>query len=387
MRVAIDLLAVRSWGTRNYTAGLLPALGALAPSCTFQVWLRPEIADLVRSLVPANVEIRTLGLGVAPRIVWEQTLLPLLLARWRADVLFAGFDIAPVLAPCPVLLAVRNPSPATIGDAAVPKSLGQHLAGRVHQTLSWLSCRRARLVFYPTAFAAELLGSVMRVPAARRRVVHHGTDREYFAVARPAANALGRYGLESRSYVLYVSGFYPYKHPEVLIEAFHTFANEAAGQRFKLVLVGADLLIAASKRVMEGRLRAQVQALGLSDRVVFTDQVAREDLAALYQNAAAFVLPSVMETFGLPYVEAMASGAPVICADMPFAREICGDAARYFPPGDCHALAELIAGVTTDGDEAGRMAAAGRERSAAFSWPREARGTFDLLLEVAQRSV
>lgn len=385
MRIAIDLLAVRSWGMKNYTSGLLPEMGALAPSTEFLVFLRPDIARLVEGTLPANVRVREVKVGLASRLLWEQTVLPLVLLRWRADVLFAAFDLAPLLAPCPILLAIRNPSPATIQDHTVPKTLANRVTGNVHRWLSYCSCLRSRLVFYPTEFAADLLGSVMSVPKAKRRVVHHGTDRTYFTVRRDPADVFRTLGLETRKYVLYVSGFYYYKHPEVLVDAFETFAREPANAGFKLVLVGADLLVANAKRTAEDKLRQQVARLGLTDRVVFAGQVPREQLAALYQNAAAFVLPTVMETFGLVFVEAMASGAPVICADMPFAREICGDAARYFPPGDAAAAAEWLQRVVHDRAEVEQMSTAGRRRSGDFSWRLEAEGTLALLTEMVRR--
>lgn len=384
MRIAIDLLAVRSWGMKNYTAGLLPALGRVAPADRFLVFLTPEIAQLVERDMPANVAIHTVRVKRASRLVWEQTIFPFALARWRADVLFAAFDIAPLLSPCPVLLAVRNPSPALVRYESASQSWGQYLSAQLHRVLSYWSCRRSRLVFYPTAFAADLLGTLMRVPLQKRRVVHHGTDCGYFTPARPSEAVLAHHGLTGRRYVLYVSGFYPYKHPEVLIDAFHAYVRRHPGEPASLVLVGADLLIPGAKRVAEDRLRDQVRALGLESLVLFAGQVTREHLVVLYQNTDAFVLPTVMETFGLPFVEAMASGAPVICADMPFARELCAGAARYFPPGDRAALAELLEAVLGDRAAAAEMARAGRERSAAFSWTREAEGTYALVAETVR---
>ncbi len=380
-RIAIDLLAVRSWGMKNYTMGVLPALAALAPQDRFLVLLRPEIAELVTPSVPANVEVRTLDAGVIRRLFWEQIVLPWVLARWRADVLFATFDIAPVLAPCPILLAVRNPSPAIVHDRAARRSVGDYLTARIHSGLSYWSCRRSRLVFYPTQFAADLLGDVMQLPARKRRVVHHGSDREDLAVRRDP-QLLDGVGVLPGRYVLYVSGFYPYKHPEVLLDAFASFLCTPGGQGFKLVLVGADLLIANAKRVVEDRLRQQAIDLGVADAVIFAGQVSRDQLAALYQHAIVFALPTVMETFGLVFVEAMASGTPVLCADTPFAREICGDAARYFPPGDHETLASQLAVVVSDGAERARMSVQGRERADRFSWQREAHETYQLLREV-----
>jgi glycosyltransferase involved in cell wall biosynthesis len=384
MRIAIDLLAVRTAGMKNYTCGFLPALGRLSPGDDFLVFLTPDVARLVEADLPSNMVIRVVAVKRTARLLWEQIVLPIALRTWRADVLFAPFDIAPFVATCPILLAVRNPSPALIRFESGSSGWRSYLNAQIHKVMSFWSCRKSRLVFYPTRFAADLLGAIMHVPERKRRVVAHGMDRQYFIEPRPSDAVLPQY-VGARQYVLYVSGFYPYKHPEVLIDAFRLFVDRHPEDRTALVLVGADLLIPNAKRVAEHRLREQVRTLGLEDRVIFPGQVPREHLVVLYQNARAFVLPTVMETFGQPFVEAMASAAPVLCADMPFAREICGDAARYFPPGDRNALADLLETVLRAGPDAAALARAGRERSAAFSWTKEAEGTLSLLVEAARR--
>src|SRR5574341_547318 len=120
MRFAIDLSSVRTTGTtwpRVYTDGFLPALGTLAgEGDQFLILASTDVIEDIRHRVPPSFDLRSVTVthSVPLRVVWQQTVLPRLLRAWRADVLFAAFDIAPLRAPCPVLLAVRNPTPALL---------------------------------------------------------------------------------------------------------------------------------------------------------------------------------------------------------------------------------------------------------------------------------
>ena len=119
---------------------------------------------------------------------------------------------------------------------------------------------------------------------------------------------------------------------------------------------------------------------------MFLGEVPRCILPALYRHATAFVLPSMMESFGNPFVEAMCSGAPVIAADTEFARELCGDAATYFPVGDAAALAARLEEVAEQPVLRARMISEGYRRGSTFSWEREAQETLALLDAAVSRS-
>ena len=126
-------------------------------------------------------------------------------------------------------------------------------------------------------------------------------------------------------------------------------------------------------------LKALVAKLGIGERARFLGYVPAADIPILYQNATAFVLPTSIETFGHPFVEAMSCGVPVICADIPVAHEICGDAALYFPVGDTDALAQAIESLVSGPDMRAQMIRLGRGRAAQFTWDREALETLVLL--------
>lgn len=380
MRIAINLTAVRSTGTKSYTSGIMPALGRIANNDKFLIFLSPDAADLIADKIPRNFELQITKVtsSVFSRIIWEQVLMPRYLRKWRADVLFAAFDIAPLLSQCPVLLGIRNPTAALLAIGYFSgRSITEKGKACMHRLLSYFSCKRASLVVYPSAYSARLLGEIMGVPPIKRTFVHHGNDYDFWSVKQQAAPVLTQYDISGGQFVLFVSEFYFYKHPEVLIEGFARWRSKTDNTGYKLVLVGKipDL-------DYEKKLHQQVNDLGLKNEILFLGYVPRSHLAVIYQQAAAFVLPTVMETFGFPFVEAMASGTPVICADTEFARELCGDAALYFPAGDSHSLSQMLEKVIGNPTVAATMRDAGIFRARKFSWENEAQGTLDLLRKV-----
>jgi glycosyltransferase involved in cell wall biosynthesis len=383
MRIAIDLASVRTTGTRIYSEGFLPALGRIGGKDDFLVFVPLDVANMVKDKLPSNMDLHVTAVtaNVKKRLLWEQTTMPKLLQAWNADVLFAAFDIAPMYCPCPILLAVRNPSPFLLAKGWQTSPLAARVKAQVHRMVAYVSARKAKLVFYPTAYASKLLGDLMKVPLEKRAVIHHGTDHAFWTEKYECEPVLTQYDIVQKNYILFVSNFYFYKHPDVLIDAFSQ-CEKLIDQGTKLVFVGG-----APDPIFEQKLHQQVNQLGLKNEVRFLGHIPRPHLPVLYQEAAAFVLPTVMETFGQPFVEAMASGLPVICADTEFAREICGEAALYFPAGDANSLAPLLEQVVCDTTVNTKLSEASLNRSKQFSWDREASETLSLLKKVGSKSI
>jgi alpha-1,3-rhamnosyl/mannosyltransferase len=234
-------------------------------------------------------------------------------------------------------------------------------------------------VIFVSSSAAEFLGHRLGVPRHKRAVIPHGTDLARWSSVANGWPVLVKHRLSDLPYVLYVSQLYRYKDPGTLIEAFATWQADPAQPRHLLALTGTFV-----ERGFRAELEALARRSGLGEAVRFLGLVPAEDLPALYQHAAAFALPTRVETFGQPFIEAMAAGAPVICAEIDVAREVCADAAVYFPPGDAGALADRLRRVTEDAGLRSVLASKGRERAAGFTWEREARDTLTLLREVAR---
>ncbi len=211
------------------------------------------------------------------------------------------------------------------------------------------------------------------VARGRTEVVPHGVDPAFFAAgADPAASRATalRLGLGERPYFLFVGSVEPKKNLPLLLEAFGRAAASPGGLRADLAVAGRAGwgTAEAIDEVLERHplLRARVRFLGF---------VAQEEIAPLMAGARALALPSRYEGFGMPVLEAMAAGTPVLCTDRGALPEVAGGAALLFDPDDAEGLAALLARVDADDGLCQNLRARGRERAAPFTWRRCAEAT------------
>ena len=238
--------------------------------------------------------------------------------------------------------------------------------GRAPEALAYRHFLRriasARLVLVPSAETGADVERIAGVPASRIRVV---------PLATPSSPA-GDGSAPSEPYVLYAGAIEPHKNAPLAIEA---IALAEPGVR--LAMAGAW-----SARRTE-RLRRHAEAVGAADRVDWLGLVPSARLAALREGARAVLVPSRKEGFGLPVLEALSAGVPVLASDTPALREVGGGAATYLPLGDPAAWGRAISeAAAAPAGERAEQADAGRLRAAGFSWERTARATLDAYREV-----
>lgn len=224
----------------------------------------------------------------------------------------------------------------------------------------------ARLVLTVSHHSKRDLQRYLGVPESRLVVIPEAPD-ERLTLLDPdlcRARVARRYGL-TEPFILNVGGFSRRKNLSRLVQAFAAF-HRRSGLPHRLVLVGRP------GGGSYAQCRELAERLGVGDLVVFPGFVAAEDLPSLYNAANLFVFPSLYEGFGLPPLEAMACGVPVIAADTSSLPEVVGGAARLVDPLDPEGLARTMAEVLADRVEAERLSQAGLARSREFSWRRTA---------------
>lgn len=373
MRIAIDATAPVVGGGLTYLRELVPALCAASPDDVFYLFLRSDMGRL-EAPVPPNCTRILVRFPRWPRVVWraawQQLVFPVRLLRIGADALLSPYDLAPLLAPCRVVLGIQNANPYAGPPAGT--WLGR-LKNQVRRWLAAASARRARSVFFVSEWARQAIGRRLRVPIERSCVVYHGVSRHL----RPADRKPARRA--EHPYVLAVSSVSAHKDYVTLVEAW-PHLRRLAREEVRLVIVGSVL-----EPAYHGEVWSTVIRLGLEQAVSFVREVTQEQLRDLYQGAAALAMASHVETFGLPMVEAMACGVPVVASDIPVAHEVCGGSALYYRLGDAADLAAKLHRVLTDAAARVAMTEAGRERAGRFSWPAAADLTLRLLKEDARR--
>ncbi len=278
----------------------------------------------------------------------------------------------------PAYLAYRfsGPTVVTAHDASWVRYPETHPVQRVRvmNRLLPTALEQAQRVIVVSDFVAREMNELFDVPMGRLRTIYHGVSASFQRMTATTTHSLcHRLGLIHGQYVLAVGTLEPRKNLNNLIRAYRLLPPDLT-RRFPLAIAGmrgwlhkdTDQEIAALER------QGIIRALGY---------VAEADLPALYAASALFVYPSIYEGFGLPPLEAMAAGVPVIVADRASLPEVVGDAALRVDPYDVDALAQAIRGILEDTQRRERMAQAGVERASLFSWDRCARETLAVYRE------
>jgi glycosyltransferase involved in cell wall biosynthesis len=376
MLIGIDasraLLAQRT-GTENYSLYLIRALLCLDSSHRFRLYLRQRPPGGLLP-VPGNAELQVMPwarLWTHLRLSWE-------MARRPPDLLFVPAHVLPLLHPRHSVVTVHD-----LGYLYYPQA--HPFLDRLYLDLSTrYHCRAAAHIIAVSQATKDDLVRHYRADPRRITVVHSAHDAGLFRPADPAAQRAvrERYGLHA-PYLLYLGTLQPRKNLARLLEAFaqlHPLPGPPPERGRESPL---SLVIAGKKGWLYEPLFQQVKRLGLGGRVIFTGYVPQEDLPPLLSGALGLVLPSLYEGFGLPLLEAMACGTPVICANVSALPEIAGDAALLIDPLDVTDLAESMARLVEDEGLRRRLTARGLERAGQFSWDRCARETLAVLEKVA----
>jgi glycosyltransferase involved in cell wall biosynthesis len=373
VRIGYDatLLREEPAGVEGTVAALLEALLALESGDEFVVYcgrrFRPP-----EWLQRPNVRLRRMIFDSASRlarILWQQLRLPWLANADRLDVFHGPAYVIPAWMGVPAVLGAAD-AIALSHPGLCRKSTVAHLRRFLPR-----SCRLARRILAPSKASAEALARLAGADEHKLRVVPHGIGAEFRPTADRALLAQVRAGLRlPRRFALFVGQIEPKKNLVRLVRAFYA-ATSHLGLDHKLLVVGKP-----GWRWRE--VYAAVRALGQAEMVLFTGYLPANVLPYIYNLADALVMPSVIEGFGLPALEAAACGTPVLTSRDPALVEVTGQAALHVDAGSLSELREGLERILTDKELRRKLAAAGPARAAEFTWERAARATMDIYREI-----
>jgi glycosyltransferase involved in cell wall biosynthesis len=375
MKIGIDgscLSNRRGFG--RFARQLLGALAAQAAGHDFAVFVDGPSAE--RVVVPGPFRRVVVDVGEAPsraasaqgRRRWRDMIaMGQAVARARVDLMYfpATYSFFPIWNVPRLVVTMHDTLPLTHPELVFP-SFGGRLAWRLKEAAA---VRWADRIVTVSEASRKAIQAWSGWPDDRIRVITEGPDPIFSARADlpESVFVLQRFAIPpSARYLLYVGGLSPHKNLIRLVEAF----GQGAHDDVLLVLAG-DVHDVFHTHVPE--IRAAIEKHHLEGRVIMTGFVPDDDLVFLYSRAAALVLPSLMEGFGLPAVEAMACGTPVVCSNAGSLPEVVGDAGVYFDPTNIASMAEAIRSFLSDRTRRAALAERARERAALFTWEASAR--------------
>jgi len=366
VRIGIDarMLAYRRGGIAGYVAHLLPALAALDARSEYRV-LR-NWRDRTRQEPGPNFRRATVWTPCHHRL--ERWSLGAEVARLRLDLLHSPDFIPPAFGARRSVVTVHDLNFLYYPQFLTSDSL-RYYAGQIE----W-AARRADHILADSEATRQDLIRLLAVPPEKVTTVHLAADPAFRPLPPPQVEAtLARYGLR-RGYLLFVGTLEPRKNLPGLLAAYRILLDRGE--------TDAPLVVVGGHGWLYEETFARVEELGLADRVLFLHAVPDADLPAIYNGAALLATPSFYEGFGLPPLEAMACGTPVVAAERGSLPEVVGEAGVLIDPEEPEAIAAGMAQVLDEPDLQARLREAGLARAARFTWQETARRTLEVYREV-----
>jgi glycosyltransferase involved in cell wall biosynthesis len=298
---------------------------------------------------------------------------PLVLLRERPHVYHAPHYVLPTAVPCRSVVTIHD----TI-HLMFPQYLSNHGAYLYARAMMWSAAKRSDRILTVSESSKRDILHYFHVPPEKIVVIYNAIDERFNHVPREEemARVRERYQLD-HGFVLYAGNIKPHKNLVRLIEAFDELRKDGF-EELKLLIIGDEISKwpALRRAVHKHKLHKQVRFLGF---------LPDETLAVLYRLAAVFVFPSLYEGFGLPPLEAMACGTPVVTSNLSSMPEVAGDAAVLVDPYDPHAIKDGIKRVLTDPVLRESLVQKGLIRARDFSWERSVARTREIYEEVGAR--
>jgi len=388
MRIGINALYIlhsKSGGAYIYLHNLLLELARLDKENEYYIFVSSSNRELFY-VQQSNFQY-ILVRGPVPfqpyRILAENTVVPFLIKKHSLDVFYSPADVLPFWVPCRSIMMVQNLLHLHQKLSPIEGTIWRRL---FLLSRSWYylfatraSAKRADRVVAVSGNTKKELCRFARIDENKVVVVYHGVSDIFRRnTKRSGLTANSPSPLGYIKYILYVSAISPYKNFDKAIRALKLLKVRYSVSH-KFLAIGRVRSVSYANY-----LEGVIQDLNLESDVLFLDYLPHEELASLYQNAALFVFPSCCESFGLPLLEAMASGIPVIASNRSSIPEIVGDAGVIIDTDDIGKFADEMAKILSDSELRNDLINKGYARSKQFSWERTAENMLAIYEKIYQ---
>jgi glycosyltransferase involved in cell wall biosynthesis len=368
VRIGIDARKLHDFGIGTYIRNLLRELARIDTTTEYVLFCHPDDTGIAATL---GENFRAVAERAGPYSVTEQISIPLAVRREKLNLFHAPHYVLPFLTPGRKVVTIHD---------CIHLMFPQYLPNRLSYTYAraslWTAAHKSDRIFTVSEQSKRDILKFFKVPPEKIIVTPNAID-DKFSVAPSEELVMqtrDRYQL-SPSYILYVGNIKPHKNLVRLIEAFHHVRRQGRAE-LELLIIGDEISKLQS-------LRRAVHKHQLHRHVRFLGYVPDKTLAVLYRLASVFVFPSLYEGFGLPPLEAMASGTPVVTSNVSSLPEVVGDAAVLVDPYSPEAIAEGILLVLRSNHVREELQARGIIRSQEYSWARSVQRVREIYGEVA----
>ncbi|MBD3182579.1 glycosyltransferase [Candidatus Poribacteria bacterium] len=374
MVIGINALSITpdsTGGGTTYILELINQLSKIDSENKYIIFIRKDSAHhfnsystnfiIVKIFMPARF-------SVAFRVLIDLLFISFIALKYELDVLFCPIDSIPIWTPCASVMVIQNL--LYFHDELNPaKHIGKrrfHSKVRFwyYKQITLRSALRADKIITVSENAKREIIDYFRIDDSKVSVAYHGIGKHFRNIHDETENIDG--------YILYVGALLPYKNIESILFAVSELKNRNL-LTCKVNIVGPDYY------EYKPKLRSLADELGISDVVVFSGYIPYEKLPLIYQKANLFVLLSRCESFGMPVLEAMQSGCPVVCSNLSSLPEIVGDAGVLVDPDDVKETADAMERILMDEKYRKRLVSKGKLRAKEFSWEKTARQTLEAM--------
>jgi glycosyltransferase involved in cell wall biosynthesis len=357
-------------GMGRYMLNLLKGISQADPEFRIVVFVS-QMSDISNGTA-ASPSFEFIEVKRSPRALRDQIALPRTIRRLGLDLLHSLDSFSPLAGPCPRIMTIYDLIPLTCRQMLLASTKARFAPF----WKAWLKiqCRKAAAIITLSKHSAADIQRLLKVPEDKVHIIPASVDTP--PQQENANDVRAKYGVNGRI-ALYVGRRDPYKNIVGLIQAF-ALVKAAAKESVSLVIVGPP-----DPRVPEPE--REVERLNLNSSVTFTGHISDNDVRAFYRAADVFLFPSLYEGFGLPPLEAMSFGAPIVAGNRTSLPEVLDGAAILVDPTDTQAIADAALKVLSDRDLAAKLRDLGRERAALFSLKKLGEATLRLYEEVLKK--
>jgi glycosyltransferase involved in cell wall biosynthesis len=380
MRIGIDarfLTHPQVGGFKTYTESLLRALAQVDTENEYLLYVDRAVEACRELSAHPNFTVSVVTgtrhlLGMASR---EQVSLPRRAARDRIDLLHSPALTAPLFLPCPLVVTIHDMIWLGAGGGG---SVRRSLLAAYWRAVARSAARRAKAIITVSQTSMKDVVELLGLDPRQVVVTYEAADPRFRPLFAAQVETIRRKLGLPRTYVMALGSADSRKNLDGLVNAY-ALLPAALRADHPLVIVWAHAHLAAA-------IRQQVSDLGLVRDVHLLGSISNEELVSIYNGASVFVFPSLAEGFGLPVLEAMACGTPVVASNCSSIPEIAGDAAILFDATDSREMAEAMTKILTDTQLRGSMTTKGLQRASAFTWRRCAEETVAVYRAAAARN-